>query len=194
MKQCRVCGETDHSKLYRDKRCAEGVRNLCYACRYRRYKEYNKEYQVVYQKVYNKTDKYKNRRKELQTLEKKEHKKEYDKKFRQTEDFKEHVKEYMDRYRQSDIGSLIIKVAQAKHRSAKRNQTPPLTIHEKEKIKLYYKIAKYLGSDWQVDHIVPVSKGGLHHPVNLQILSRSANASKKDRLDFIPKPLEYFKL
>ena len=33
-----------------------------------------------------------------------------------------------------------------------------------------------------VDHIVPGSKGGLHHPDNLQILTASENCKKKDKI------------
>jgi 5-methylcytosine-specific restriction endonuclease McrA len=32
-----------------------------------------------------------------------------------------------------------------------------------------------------VDHIIPLNKGGLHHPDNLQILDGKLNDSKKDK-------------
>jgi len=82
----------------------------------------------------------------------------------------------------------------AEYRAKKLNQTPELTENEKDKIELYYKISQYLGKDWHVDHIHPIAKGGLHHPNNLQILTKNANHRKIDKLDFIPDPLECFKI
>ena len=35
---------------------------------------------------------------------------------------------------------------------------------------------------FHVDHIVPVSKGGKHHPSNLRIITAFENLSKKDKL------------
>ena len=37
-----------------------------------------------------------------------------------------------------------------------------------------------------LDHIIPLSKGGAHAPVNTQVLCRSCNSSKHARLDWIP--------
>ena len=52
------------------------------------------------------------------------------------------------------------------------------------KIQLYYRISKYLGSDWQVDHIKPLAEGGLHHEDNLQIISTSDNRKKGSKLGY----------
>lgn len=38
------------------------------------------------------------------------------------------------------------------------------------------------GPGGEVDHIVPLARGGLHHPQNLAAACRSCNASKNDRL------------
>jgi len=69
------------------------------------------------------------------------------------------------------------------HRVQKRNarklkQTPVLTLAEEIKILLYYKKAQELGPEYHVDHIKPLSKGGLHHPDNLQILLAKINDEK----------------
>ena len=48
----------------------------------------------------------------------------------------------------------------------------------------YYKKSKDLGPGWQVDHVQPVSKGGLWHPKNLQIVTKSYNLEKGAKLDF----------
>ena len=75
-------------------------------------------------------------------------------------------------------------VLNAKRRSDKLNQTPVLTDLEKQKISLYYKISAYLGDFWHVDHAIPLSKGGLHHPDNLQIISAEENLKKNASLDY----------
>ena len=38
-----------------------------------------------------------------------------------------------------------------------------------------------LGIEFHVDHIVPLAKGGLHHPLNLQVVPAKWNCSKGDR-------------
>ncbi len=55
-------------------------------------------------------------------------------------------------------------------------QTPDMDIHEWLKIRDIYRRAADLG--YEVDHIVPIELGGLHHPDNLQILSKTANTRK----------------
>jgi hypothetical protein len=42
------------------------------------------------------------------------------------------------------------------------------------------------GFDVVVDHKRPLAKGGKHHPNNLQIIYRSENQLKKDKLNFTP--------
>ncbi len=70
----------------------------------------------------------------------------------------------------------------AKRRATKRNQTPDLNLEQKRAIIDLYSVAKSLtettGIPHEVDHIKPISKGGLHHPDNLQILTRDDNRKK----------------
>jgi 5-methylcytosine-specific restriction endonuclease McrA len=81
------------------------------------------------------------------------------------------------------------------YRSKKLSQTPILTEAEKMKVELYYKISQHLGPDWHVDHIHPISHGGLHHPDNLQIVTKKYNLQKKDKLNFRePETMEVFKI
>ena len=70
----------------------------------------------------------------------------------------------------------------AKRRAIRLNQTPDLNIAEKVEIQFMYLYNKIMPSDWHVDHIVALANGGLHHPTNLQILSKSDNLSKGKRL------------
>lgn len=75
-------------------------------------------------------------------------------------------------------------VYETKRRAEKLNQTPRLTQDEKRQIELIYKKSRELGSGWQVDHIRSLSKGGLHRPDNLQIVLKSYNLQKNDKIDF----------
>lgn len=70
----------------------------------------------------------------------------------------------------------------AKRRAMLRNQTPELTAEEQKRMEDIYWLAKDLsvvtGEPYEVDHIHPIAKGGLHHPDNLQILPMDLNRSK----------------
>jgi len=69
----------------------------------------------------------------------------------------------------------------AKRKARKLNQTP--IDANMSKINKIYSICTYMNSisincKWHVDHIKPVSKGGLHHQDNLQILDSISNMKK----------------
>lgn len=74
----------------------------------------------------------------------------------------------------------------AKRRARKRKQTPPLTLTEQQQVVAIYKRCQELtestGIAHHVDHIIPISKEGEHHPDNLQILTAEQNMKKGDRL------------
>lgn len=65
--------------------------------------------------------------------------------------------------------------------------SPDLTEEESEKVKQFYWLARDLkavtGEEYHVDHIKPLSKGGLHHPDNLQILPSDLNLKKGARYE-----------
>jgi len=79
-----------------------------------------------------------------------------------------------------------------KRQALKDDQTPPLTEIEEKKLLLYYKISEYLGDGWCVDHIQPISKGGMHHPDNLQVLRSGLNQKKFNKYPLTPEEeIEY---
>lgn len=75
---------------------------------------------------------------------------------------------------------------EAKRRALKRNAIVPLTPEEQAKIIGLYAemraLTEIIGIQYHVDHIVPLSKGGLHHPSNLQILRGVDNLRKGAKL------------
>lgn len=73
-----------------------------------------------------------------------------------------------------------------RYRSKKFGEIPILTCEEQERILLIYKecarITEETGVPHHVDHIHPISKGGKHHPDNLQILTAIENIRKGNKL------------
>jgi len=63
----------------------------------------------------------------------------------------------------------------------------PLTVEQQADIIALYAKARALtelvGESYHVDHIKPLSKGGLHHPDNLQILLGRDNLKKGSKYD-----------
>ncbi|KKN59909.1 hypothetical protein LCGC14_0537340 [marine sediment metagenome] len=66
----------------------------------------------------------------------------------------------------------------AKRRAMKLRQSPQLNQEEKHRIETLYRRAQKLSGDWHVDHIRPISKGGLHHPDNMQLIPANENLRK----------------
>lgn len=68
----------------------------------------------------------------------------------------------------------------------KRSQTPDLTDEEKLQVLGFYTIARYkteeTGVEHHVDHIMPISKGGLHKPDNLRVITAKENLMKGDKI------------
>ena len=67
--------------------------------------------------------------------------------------------------------------ASANYRAKLRNQTPPDA--DRKAIREFYAACP---KDWEVDHIIPISKGGLHMLENLQYLTVHENRSKGSKL------------
>lgn len=72
--------------------------------------------------------------------------------------------------------------AHATRRANMAKATVPLTDEDKQKIKELYWLAKDLevitGQKYHVDHVVAISRGGIHHWSNLQILPKDLNQKK----------------
>ena len=82
----------------------------------------------------------------------------------------------------SNSAPEILGLLAIQRRATLRNQTPDLNQDEVNKILTIYeecsKISCETGIPHEVDHIIPICKGGLHHPDNLQILTMEENRKK----------------
>lgn len=78
-----------------------------------------------------------------------------------------------------------ILAANAKRRAQLRAVAVPLTHEEQAEVVAFYAKARALteltGVPYHVDHIKPISKGGLHHPDNLQVLLGRENLKKGNK-------------
>jgi 5-methylcytosine-specific restriction endonuclease McrA len=73
----------------------------------------------------------------------------------------------------------------AKRRADKKEQTPDTADFDLIR-EVYHRckvISEETGIPHEVDHIIPIAKGGLHHQDNLQIITRHENRMKGARLD-----------
>lgn len=79
-------------------------------------------------------------------------------------------------------------IIRSRYKAKKLKAIPEMSAEEWNKIETIYSKSQKLGTDYQVDHIVPLSKGGLHHPDNLQIIPTIENLKKKDNPDYVVDP------
>jgi 5-methylcytosine-specific restriction endonuclease McrA len=95
---------------------------------------------------------------------------------------REDIREHNRKYSKSEKGKIVCNAKAAKRRATVKNQTPNLTQEEVGRILNLYeecvKLTARTGVLHEVDHIVPICKGGLHHPDNLQILTMEENRKK----------------
>jgi len=135
----------------------------------------NKEDVKKYQKKYGKKWR----------AENKENRKEWWKKYLKTEKGFINNKKAKIRYRRSDKGKITARHQSSKRRAIERKARVNLTEYEEGEMKQIYahavRVSNKLQIPFHVDHIVPLSKGGLHHPSNMQICPASWNMSKNNR-------------
>lgn len=164
-KICGKCGELKPlSKFNKNKYGKHGIRSKCKKCDH----AYHTEWYAN-----NKKDKLK-------------YNKEYDAKHKDVRT--KYLKEYNKRWAKQNQDKRNI--TRAKYKAKKLKLTPELSDEETRKLELIYSKKHDLGSEWHVDHIIPLSKGGLHHPDNLQIIPKTENLRKKDRLNYeVPEHL-----
>jgi 5-methylcytosine-specific restriction endonuclease McrA len=79
--------------------------------------------------------------------------------------------------RSSQRASRRVKIASHKRDLSKEELDKIYKIYERSRM-----LTEMTGIQHHVDHIVPISKGGLHHPDNLQILTAEENLKKGAKL------------
>jgi len=100
--------------------------------------------------------------------------------------------EYLKKWREKN--KYKNRMYKSKRRAAKKNQTALLTDNEKRKIETYYMISRYLGDDWHVDHVISLSKGGLHPPDNLMVITAEDNLKKNNKINYEVDKIYQFKI
>lgn len=195
-KTCTKCGkeyEATTEFFHKSKTCKFGIKAECKICLNKRSREWyknNKEKRTVVMKKYNETNK------EILTIYKKKWYNDNKEKIlirtkKYYKNNKKRVTISLREYKKNNAGK--VNALNAKRRARKLNQTPDLIQDEKYQVEMIYKRSQELGPDWQVDHIIPLSKGGLHHPDNLQIVTKEYNLEKRAKLNFrLPTETEIF--
>jgi hypothetical protein len=200
-KVCSKCGEklsatTDY--FYSDKRNKDGLYSACKKCHWQRARQWcennyeykyeymkkwyndNREYHLIYNKQWHETNPDYNRQwckanpeKCLETRRR-----------WCVNNPEAREKQHECSRRWSKRNRSKRNASSAKRRALKKGQTPEDV--KQNIIALYYTICVYLNKNekktvWHIDHIQPISKGGLHHEDNLQILLAKLNLEKGDK-------------
>ena len=88
------------------------------------------------------------------------------------------------KFRNSEKGKALNNYHTSKRRARIKKASTKLTFAEEQLINQYYKhstrLKNKLGIEFHVDHIVPLSIGGLHHPSNLQVVPARWNMRKNN--------------
>ena len=94
-------------------------------------------------------------------------------------------KEAVKKYRKKDKGKITLRLASSKRRSKIKKASVGLTEQQEGEIKQIYlhavRVTNKLQIPFEVDHIVPISKGGKHEPLNLQVVPRTWKRRKLNK-------------
>lgn len=212
MKKTKTCNKCEQEKpideFYKDKTKNDGRCSWCKQCR-RKYREKHREYYLAYNKQYRKKnpqkciDSSKKWREEhidriLEANRKyyQDHKEQVLERLR--EYYKEHKSYILKRsnkydksYSKTEKGKASKSRNQFKRRSRLRDCLNDFTAEQWKQIKKSQNYTcQHCGLQepeikLEVDHIIPVSKGGHHTASNIQGLCKSCNCKKGNRTDLI---------
>jgi len=171
-KPCQKCKEVKVlSEFNKNKKYDNGVDKLCRACSNKLSKQWKE----------NNLDRAKKGQKEWRDANP-EKVKEGVRKW--AENNKDNRRKYMVEYRERNKDQAAVTASE--RRARKRNQTHKDA--NKIDIKRFYRVTLYLskfsGKKYSIDHILPLSKGGLHREENLQIIPAKINHLKHKSLKY----------
>ena len=102
---------------------------------------------------------------------------------RNTKQVRDNVSRWKDNNKDKTL--IYARTAAGKRRARIKKASTKLTFTEEQLIKQYYehsaRLKNKLGIEFHVDHILPLSLGGLHHPSNLQVVPALWNRRKHNR-------------
>lgn len=187
--QCTKCGRLlSRSEFFSDKRIRKGIKSQCKRCCYERMSAYQKTER-------GKAAFAKSTRKYVQTERGRETSREGYRRYHATEKGKQKSREYersarvrsvRKDYKRSESGKLAI--SNYNHRRRANLQKTKYKISDQEFQELLHKCVgkcSYCGRSnvkLELDHIVPLSRGGLHEINNLALVCGSCNRSKGSKL------------
>jgi len=181
MSKCRKCDVV----LVRGENWTEGMAKynnyLCQTCgniKSRKFRKANAGHVAVYNREWRKVNaeaisKY--RKENAEAIAK------YQRKY--AEDNAKHLAEYRRDYRNTPEGRAKKNAAEQAREARKLAQTPWMSAAEYAEVEAMYLYNAVMPGTWHVDHIQPISKGGLHHPSNLQLMRGEENVRKHARWD-----------
>jgi len=186
-KTCKKCGKKKELSLfYKDKNLKDGHMNFCKDCQLayqkKNYQE-NRLEKIEYQKKYaqeNAEQVREYRRKWYK--ENREQQIEYKKKYYQEN--REHLRECHQRWKEANRELLrAIDSNKRDRRRAKIKSNGTFKVTSKDLAKMYGKPCVYCGErdNIQIDHVIPIAKGGVHGIGNLQPLCKVCNSKKSDK-------------
>lgn len=92
----------------------------------------------------------------------------------------DHFREKRRLYKQAN--PEVVNLYNAKRRERKYGTISELTPEERARVDAIYRqrdaVSQWTGLKYEVDHIIPLARGGKHHPDNLQLLTEAENRSK----------------
>ena len=89
-------------------------------------------------------------------------------------------------YDKTEAGRAVNARSTSAYRARKLAGEVRLTEEEKRSIAFLHRLRTHMsrmtGELYHVDHVVPLARGGIHHPLNLRVIPAKANIGKGARL------------